>query len=378
MIKRLLALTLCLLLLLAGCAKPVDGPGMERTTESASAAAPQTTVPETTAQPTDPPGPGTQEYTLEREPGTNQLIFYWLAKDVDLSKCDMWIWFPNADGKGYVFHEDYRGPKVILNVPEDVTEVGFIVRKNCSDPGGSSWGDATKDFEGDRYALFTGETTEVWLLPGDGEQYISTDGGKTLTQSKQFTLADIVDLNQIRYHITPATRFTSLDQVKVLDGGRELAIQELSSLNNEVISGTITLAEELDFSKTYTVVLEGFDPQNAVPTKVFDSQAFVERYAYNGDDLGAIIDGDLTRFKLWAPTASAVVLNLFHEGNGGEAYEQIPMTLGEKGVWSAEAACGHGTYYSYSVSTVLGTQEAVDPYARGGSPQEPRCRRRHP
>jgi pullulanase len=364
MIKRLLALTLCLLLLLAGCAKPVDGPGMERTTESASAAAPQTTVPETTAQPTDPPGPGTQEYTLEREPGTNQLIFYWLAKDVDLSKCDMWIWFPNADGKGYVFHEDYRGPKVILNVPEDVTEVGFIVRKNCSDPGGSSWGDATKDFEGDRYALITGETTEVWLLPGDGEQYISTDGGKTLTQSKQFTLADIVDLNQIRYHITPATRFTSLDQVKVLDGGRELAIQELSSLNNEVISGTITLAEELDFSKTYTVVLEGFDPQNAVPTKVFDSQAFVERYAYDGDDLGAIIDGDLTRFKLWAPTASAVVLNLFHEGNGGEAYEQIPMTLGEKGVWSAEAACGHGTYYSYSVSTVLGTQEAVDPYAR--------------
>ena len=111
MLKRLLTLTLCLLLLLAGCGKPVDGPGMERTTESASAAAPQTTAPETTAQPTDPPGPGTQEYTLEREPGTNQLIFYWLAKDVDLSRCDMWIWFPNADGKGYLFHRTTAAPR---------------------------------------------------------------------------------------------------------------------------------------------------------------------------------------------------------------------------------------------------------------------------
>ena len=365
MLKRLLALTLCLLLLLAGCAKPVDGPGMERTTESASAAAPQTTVPETTAQPTDPPGPGTEEYTLPREPGTNQLIFYWLAKDVDLSRCDMWIWFPNADGKGYLFHEDYRGPKVIVNVPEDVTEVGFIVRKNCSDPGGTSWGDAVKDFESDRFAVITGETTEVWLLPGDGAQYISTDGGKTLSQAKKFTLADIVDVNQIRYHITPATRFNSLDQIKVLDGDRELQIESLSSLDNEVISGVITLAEELDFSKTYTVVLEGFEPQNAVPTKVFDSAAFVERFTYDGDDLGAtLMEQEVTRFKLWAPTASAVVLNLFREGSGGDPYEQIPMERGEQGVWFAEARCGHGTYYTYTVTTALGAQEAVDPYAR--------------
>ena len=51
-------------------------------------------------------------------------------------------------------------------------------------------------------------------------------------------------------------------------------------------------------------------------------------------------------------------------GDGGEAYETIPMTPGDKGVWAAEAACGDGTYYTYSVTTSLGTQEAVDPYAR--------------
>ena len=321
--KRTLVWFLCSLLILSlfsACVQPVDGPGMERPTGSATGpgqtANPETAGPEATAsQPTEPPD--TREYTLDREPGTNQLTFYWLAKDVDLSTCDMWIWFPNADGKGYVFHEDYRGPKVVLNVPEDVTEVGFIVRKNCSDPGGTSWGDAVKDFDNDRFAAITGEETEVWLLPGDGAQYISTDGGKTLSQAKKFTLAETVDLNQIRYHISPATRFTALDQVKVLDGDRELKIEDLSSLDNEVVTGVITLAEELDFAKTYTVVLEGFELQTAVPTKVFDSDAFVERYAYDGDDLGATIQGKETLFKLWAPTASAVVLNLFREGSGG-------------------------------------------------------------
>ena len=362
--KRTLAIVLCLLLLLtafAGCAQPLDGPGMERSTEGTT---PGSNAPETADLPeTSAPEP-TGEYTLAREPGTNQLTFYWKAQDVDLSKCDMWIWFPNAEGKGYPFHPCDFGGKVVLNVPEEITELGFIVRKNCSDPGGTSWGEATKDFESDRFAVITGEETVIYLLPGDGAQYVSEDGGVTLTQSKKFTLADIVDLNQIRYHITPATRFTSLDQVKVLDGDRELKIEDLSSLDNEVISGVITLAEELDFSKTYTVVLEGFEPQTAVPTKVFDSEAFLERFTYDGDDLGAVIRGGETVFKLWAPTAGAVMLNLFREGNGGDPYDTVPMERGEKGVWSAVVQCGHGTYYTYTVTTALGAQEAVDPYAR--------------
>ncbi|MBR6377048.1 MAG: hypothetical protein IKS05_04700, partial [Oscillospiraceae bacterium] len=357
--KRILAILLCLLMvcgLFAGCEKPADKPVTTN-------APPETQAPGTTAAPDTTPA-GTEEYTLEREPGTNQLTFYWKDEGVDYSKCDMWIWYPNADGRGYLFHPCEYGAKVVLNVPQDVTEVGFIVRRDCSDPGGTSWGDATKDYENDRFAAITGETTEVYLLPGDGAQYISSDGGKTLSQSKDFSLAGIVDLNQIQYYVTPATRFSSLDQIKVLDGERQVPIESLSSLNNEVVSGVITLAEELDFSKTYTVELEGFEPQSAVPTKVFDSKAFVERYSYDGDDLGAVLSGGKTVFKLWAPTASKVVLNLFAEGEGGAALRQLDMTPGEKGVWAAEADCGAGTYYTYSVTTALGTQEAVDPYAK--------------
>ncbi len=352
MTRKLISLLLCCLVaagLLAGCAGEPAAPTTTAGTQAASAS--------------EPVLEGT-EYTLAPERGTNQLTFYWKGGGVDYSKCDMWIWMPGADGRGYPFHPCAYGGKVVLNVPEDVTEVGFIVRRDCSDPGGTSWGEATKDYDADRFAVITGPETVIYLLPGDGGQYLSTDGGVTLTQTKLFSLAAITGMNQIQYFLSPATRITSLDQIRVLDGDRSLEITDLSSLNNEVILGTITLAEPLDFSKTYTVHIDGFEDQTAVPTTVFDSPEFVEQYTYDGDDLGAVISGDQTIFKVWAPTASAVRLNLFESGSGGDAVRQLDMVRGERGVWSAAADCGHGTYYTYSVTTAVGTQEAVDPYAR--------------
>ena len=42
------------------------------------------------------------------------------------------------------------------------------------------------------------------------------------------------------------------------------------------------------------------------------------------------------------------------------------MTRGDKGVWSVTVPeTGHGTYYTYSVTTALGTETATDPYGKG-------------
>ena len=345
--KRIVSLFLCLILILAifaGCGK---------SEETQTTGIPEVTVPMDEG-----------EYNLPKEINTNQLTFYWLADDVDLSKCDMWIWYPNAEERGYVFHKTSHGGKVMLNVPLDVTEVGFVVRKNCSDPGGTSWGEATRDYEIDRYATIKGSSTVVWLKPNDGNQYFSNDGGKTLIPAKKLTLATIEDMNQIGYYLTTPARFDSVDQIKVLEGEREVPIKSVSSLGSESESGIITLAEELDISKVYTVVLEDYDPQKAVPTKVFDTSAFLDRYTYSGDDLGAVVRGNETTFKLWAPTATDVSIELYQVGNGGNRINRISMTKGDKGVWSATAKCGHGTYYVYNVTTSLGTQKAVDPYAK--------------
>ena len=311
-----------------------------------------------------PVSAGAEEYTLPMEEGKNQIIFYWDAEDANLDNCDMWIWFPNADGRGYLFHPCEYGAKVVLNVPADVDKVGFIVRRDCSEPGGTSWGSAVKDYDGDRFAAITGEVTEVYLKSADGHQYLSRDGGKTLYEELTFTLAAISGMNEIQYFINPAARIESMDQVRVTEGDRKLEVTGLSSLNNSVVTGKITLGEELDLSKIYTVEIEGYGAKDAVPTKVFDSPAFRERYTYEGDDLGAVLTETGTRFKVWAPTANRVRLKLYEAGNGGDAFETIEMERGEQGVWSAETATGAGTYYTYLVNTSAGEQEAVDPYAR--------------
>ena len=299
--------------------------------------------------------------------GENLIRFYWTSADGNYENCDMWIWFPGKDGRGYLFEECEYGGVVEIAVPEDVTEVGFIVRRDCSEPGGSSWGSATKDYDGDRYAKVSGALTEVYLKPGDGAMYKSNDGGKNLYQDKIFTMAGITAFDEIQYYIEPAVRIEDINAVRVYEGDRRLEVKGLDSLNNKVVTGRIALGEKLDLSKTYTVEIEGYGQKIAVPTRVFDSQEFIDEYTYDGDDLGATILGDKTQFKLWAPTASKVTLNLYDAPAKMDAVEisiAVDMVRGEKGVWTAQAKCGHGKYYTYSVTTAEGTKEAVDPYAK--------------
>ncbi len=312
-------------------------------------------------QPTS--GQSAEEYTEPLQDGYNQITFYWSYPGT-YENCDMWIWWGDKAGKGYLFHECEYGAKVVVNVPEGVEEIGFIVRRDCSDPGGSSWGSATKDYEQDRFAAIEGKETFVYLKHGDAAQYISSDGGKTLDMAKKFTLAGMVDEYQIQYRITPKTTISALDQVKLYEGSRQIEIADISTLGTESASGYIKAAEPLDLSKHYRVEIQGFGEKAVVPTDIFDSPYFAENFHYDGDDLGAVIHGDTTTFKVWAPTASKVVLNLFDAGDGADAYKNVEMTKGDKGVWAHTEPCGHGTYYTYTVTTSVGTQEAVDPYAK--------------
>lgn len=343
--KRLLSLLLALLLL---CSCTVQAPPADGSV---------------TDTPIDTPEAPVEEYILPLEDGYNQLTLYWDNKG-DLSNCDIWIWYGEVAGKGYTFHPCEYGGKVVVNIPEGISEVGFIVRKDCSEPGGSSWGSATKDFEQDRFAVLDGRETVVYLKSGDGSQYISNDGGKTLDMIKKFSIAGMADKAKLVYRVTPKATIKDISQVKVYEGEREIPVTSVSTLGRQAATGYIELGEDLLLYGNYRLEIEGYGSKAVTPTDIFDSEWFAENYHYDGTDLGATIDGNETTFKVWAPTASKVVLNLFEAGDGVDAYKAVDMTLGDKGVWSHTEACGHGTYYTYSVTTSVGTQEAVDPYAK--------------
>lgn len=97
---------------------------------------------------------------------------------------------------------------------------------------------------------------------------------------------------------------------------------------------------------------------------IFDSEEFNTKYYYDGA-LGALYSPKQTEFRVWAPTASKVVLNIFREGLGDNKLDSIEMNPAENGTWvhlMQGDQCG--IYYTYCVTVDGKTNEVVDPYAK--------------
>ena len=102
-------------------------------------------------------------------------------------------------------------------------------------------------------------------------------------------------------------------------------------------------------------------------TELYSTEEFERKYTYSGSDLGAVWTKEKTSFRLWAPTAKSVKVNLYKSGNPGveDRIDQIEMKSAVAGTWTAEVAGDlHGTYYTFTVELLEGEREACDPYAR--------------
>lgn len=86
---------------------------------------------------------------------------------------------------------------------------------------------------------------------------------------------------------------------------------------------------------------------------------------YTGNDLGAVYSLKMTRFKVWAPEAESVKLNLYKQGEGDNLIEQHVMKKSANGtyVFEKQGDC-NGIYYTYTVVNHGEEQEAVDPYTK--------------
>ena len=102
-------------------------------------------------------------------------------------------------------------------------------------------------------------------------------------------------------------------------------------------------------------------------TELYSTEEFERKYTYSGSDLGARWTREKTLFRLWAPTAKSVKVNLYKSGNPGveDRIGQIEMKSAVAGTWTAEAPGDlNGTYYTFTVELEEGIREACDPYAR--------------
>lgn len=88
--------------------------------------------------------------------------------------------------------------------------------------------------------------------------------------------------------------------------------------------------------------------------------------------LGAFVDGDETGFRVFAPRARAVWLQIRDNADGSGAVHEYPMERSEDGTWSLCLDMNlHGWFYGYRVSGVVnafaqfdGAHLVADPYAK--------------
>ena len=129
---------------------------------------------------------------------------------------------------------------------------------------------------------------------------------------------------------------------------------------------TLVPEQPLDVTASYTLHYQ--DQEAAITMPIYYStQAFEEAYTYEGNDLGANWTREQTFFRLWAPTAVSVKINLYESGDYrvDDLLEQVEMTPDVNGTWVATVQGDlNGTYYTYTVEVDGAVNEACDPYAR--------------
>ena len=236
--------------------------------------------------------------------------------------------------------------------------VGFIVKKP----------DWTKDPDGDRHIdvsdVLSG-TVHVYAKTGSALEDFIVDKSEAQVGAK--ITACIYDSITDELTVTTAVPIEGdFSGSFTLEGpGGEMTVTGISH-EEGTCDYVIGFEGEIDPDSVYTVYYKGTPCMVTVPN-IYSTEYFENENTYAGNDLGATWSAESTFFRLWAPTASAVSVNLYASGTEGtdDLIQSVEMTEDVNGTWIATVEGDlNGTYYTYSVTRKGQTVEAVDPYAR--------------
>ena len=149
----------------------------------------------------------------------------------------------------------------------------------------------------------------------------------------------------------------------VSSDGEEAAIK---TVNGKGAIFNIEMEEPLNPAKRYNIICGGNSYAITMPD-YYGTPEFEADYTYNGNDLGANWTKEFTTFRVWAPVAEAVSVNLYKSGDSSadDLIESIAMTLDVNGTWIVTKSGDlNGVYYTYTAINNGKAEEACDPYAR--------------
>ncbi len=280
------------------------------------------------------------------------LKLHYEREDGNYTDWSVWFWEAGKEGVDTPFSEENGEMVATITVTPGTSSVGFIVRTP----------DWTKDVDMDQFIDITecvSGTVHVYVK--SGVEGFTKEYGDDMVIGTKLSSAVYAD-QKIAVTMTqslddPANAFTI--------SGKEGDIA-IAAVTGNGPAYTIELVNELDLSKDYTITFDGSTYDIIMPD-FYSTEEFEAEYTYTGNDLGATWTKDATTFRVWAPTAEAVKVNLYENGKEGvnDLVETIPMTPDVNGTWIATKDGDiNGVYYTYTVTIDGKNTEACDPYAR--------------
>lgn len=270
----------------------------------------------------------------------------------------VWFWDFGKEGADYPFVEE-NGEMVATYVADhETTKVGFIVKL-------PNW--AQKDVNEDQFIELGGVISgTIHIYVESGVKGYETVYGDDVVKAIKIKEAEYD--GDLTVHVTttdplpgdPNEAFT------LTENGEAVSISGIRVSEKEADEYTIQLNGKLNHKNVYKIIYDNKEYDIVIPDQ-FSTDAFEAEYTYTGNDLGATWTSEKTTFRVWAPTANDVKVNLYTSGTEGtkDLIEQIPMTADVNGTWVAEKEGDlNGTYYTYLVDVQGKTNEACDPYAR--------------
>ena len=324
----------------------------------------------------------------------NDLItvrLHYHREDGEYEGWNMWFWDEDSittlESPYYFEETDENGGVVAtIQVKPGTTRIGYIVRTD----------DWKKDVEHDQYINITG------VLAGTVDFYVESgvptqpDKASIPTIDKLIENGNLVLGDDVKTGVViTANAYKTTNR----NGHPEITLQLSSRLPDDYVvdtntftvsnsDGVIPLAEETDtvkpvrvagqyvylvlseqlnLARNYNITFEGRDYAVTMPD-YYSHEEFEGLYTYTGDDLGATYSPEKTDFRVWAPTAVAVSVRLYADGDKSVQMipdDEIPMEKAENGTWVASVEGDlNGTYYTYLVDLDTTVNEACDPYAR--------------
>ncbi|UQA79249.1 type I pullulanase [Gardnerella vaginalis] len=318
---------------------------------------------------------------------TLNVTVHYRRTNKDYAGWNLWTWYGSEKGvkQDFTAHDDFgKIAEYTFHNDSGVKDPKFIVRYSMQ---GNDWvykdpGEGDRPIPAKAITLSQDGNTgnaEIWLMQGDSRVYLSPNVINTkanafdadITSFKEFTVNVSGDPSEVKQDSVTVTDVTDSkkNQHKTID------ISQVAVVDNRIV---ITAKNELDLKRMYEINIKGVggmpktvSASSAKGSKIVRTDEFDQKYAYIGDDLGAVVKDGSTTFKLWAPTATKVEL-VTYKSTDEKAQEDKTQDLtlgteaGKLGVWSITTSDAKvGTAYTYKVHFADGTvNNSPDPYAK--------------